>query len=72
MQRLVAESQQAGLSQRRWALVRLGLGLAQIIGATMTLYFLVQTGESGPTFWSAGITACFTLTSRALFKGRRG
>lgn len=51
-------------------MVRLLLGQAQILGATMTLCFLLKTGESALTFWSVGITACFTLTSLVLFKGR--
>lgn len=72
MQRPEAKPEPAEPNQRRWAMVRLVLGQAQIIGATMTLYFLVKTGESALTFWSAGITAAFTLTSRVLFKGRRG
>lgn len=71
MQRTDALPEQTRLGQRRWAIVRLVLGLAQTICATMTLYFVVTTGESALTFWSAGITACLTLTSRVVFKGHR-
>lgn len=71
MKRTDAQPEPTGLSRHRWAMVRLLLGQVQILGATMTLYFLVKTGESALTFWSAGITACFTLTSLMLFKGLR-
>jgi hypothetical protein len=71
MQRPDAQPEPTELGRHRWALVRLLLGQAQIIGATMTLYFLLQMGESALTLWSAGITAIVTLTSLMQFKGRR-
>lgn len=72
MQRTDAQPEPAGRSRHRWATARRLLGLAQILGATLTLGFMVQTGESALTFSSAGITASFTLTSLVLFKGRYG
>ena len=71
MQRPEARPQPPEASRTRRAVLLLVLGQAQIIGATTTLYFIVTTGESALTFWSAGVTAVFTLTSLVLFKGRR-
>ena len=56
--------------RRRWAVVRLVLGQAQILGATMTMVFLLQTGESRLTYWTAGVSALITLASIVLFKSR--
>ena len=51
---------------------RFVLGLAQMIGATMSLTFLVKTGLS-PFFWSAlAVTTLFTLVSRILFWRGKG
>jgi hypothetical protein len=45
------------------------LGLAQIIGATITIVFLVQTGVSGPTVVATVVTLCFIALSKLLFAG---
>lgn len=58
------------LRRRRWGIVRLVLGQAQIDGATMTLIFLLQIGESSLTIWAAGAGAFVTLLSIVLFKSR--
>lgn len=50
-----------------WAMVRLILGLAQIMGATATLYFLLQTGRSNFTWWAAAVTLGVIVLSRLLF-----
>lgn len=55
---------------RKWAIVRLIFGQAQVIGATMTLVFVIQAGTSGVTIWAAVLTAMVTLTSLLLFKSR--
>jgi hypothetical protein len=52
---------------RKWAAVRVGLGLAQVMGATITLVFLLQTGASGPTMIATGATLFFVVLSRLLF-----
>ena len=54
-----------------WAIVRLILGLIQIVGATAGLVFLIGTGASRITFAVVGITGLFTVLSRILFGDRR-
>lgn len=58
-------------SQRKWAVVRLILGQAQVIGATITLVLLIQTGSSVLTLRAAIVTALLTLASVLLFKSGR-
>jgi hypothetical protein len=43
---------------RPLALVRLLLGLGQVMGATSALYLLIMTGLSGPTLVTAAVTLC--------------
>jgi hypothetical protein len=59
-------STQAAMN-RNWALVRILLGLTQVMGATIALAFLVQTGASGSTMIATGATAFFVVLSRLLF-----
>jgi len=70
MRNLNSTSTSATAQARKWAIVRLVLGQAQIIGAAMTLVFLIQIGASELTFWAAGASAALTLTSLVLFKSR--
>ncbi|ODU25211.1 MAG: hypothetical protein ABS95_00325 [Verrucomicrobia bacterium SCN 57-15] len=65
-----SRSTSASAKTRKWAIVRLILGQAQVIGATATLVFLIQTGESALTIWAAIVTAVLTLSSLLLFKSR--
>jgi hypothetical protein len=64
-----------GESRRRekaWAVVRIALGLAQIMAATVTFVLLVQTGVNE---WSMGLTAAtglLVLLSKWLFRDSRG
>lgn len=52
---------------RRWALVRLGLGLAQMGGAVVTAVFLVRLGPHRWALAAAAGTTVLTLVSRLLF-----
>ena len=52
---------------RPLALLRVGLGLAQVMGATTTLYLLLTTGISDLTVWATAVTLCFTILSRLIF-----
>jgi hypothetical protein len=54
---------------RAWAVLRIGLGLAQVIGATITLVLLVQTGMTTPTIVATVVTLLFVTLSRLLFAG---
>ena len=49
------------------AVVRIGLGLAQVMGAVVTLVFLVPTGMSNPTIVATILTLLFVVLSRLLF-----
>lgn len=51
------------------AVLRFVLGQVQIIGATVGLIFLIQTGSSRFTLWAVGLTGLVTLFSRILFHG---
>ena len=52
----------------RWAILRFALGIAQIMGATMTLGFLLSTGVSAWAWWSVSGTGVISLTSIVLFR----
>jgi hypothetical protein len=52
---------------RTWAVVRIVLGIVQVMGATVALVFLLQTGASGLTIAATDVTLCFTCLSRLLF-----
>ena len=51
-----------------WAIVRLILGVIQIVGATAGLVFLIGTGASRITFAVAAVTGLFAVLSRILFR----
>ncbi len=53
---------------RRRAFLRLALGQAQVIGATITLVLLLQHGVSGPAVWGVVLTGVVSLTSLLLFR----
>jgi hypothetical protein len=55
--------------EKRWALVRIALGLAQVMAATATAYLLVVTGVSTLTVWAIGGTALLVVLSKLLFRG---
>jgi hypothetical protein len=57
--------------ERRWAVVRIVLGQAQILAATVGVVLLVLTGMSVPTIVAVGVAAALLLTSRLFFwRGR--
>jgi len=58
--------------QRAWAVVRLALGIAQMMGAVGTFYLLLQTGLSALSLGGVVITCLLTTTSVLLFGRRRG
>jgi hypothetical protein len=54
--------------ERRWALVRILLGQAQMMGAVVAAYLLILTGMND---WSLGaVTALLTTVSLLLFRKR--
>ncbi len=59
-----------GEPNRALGLLRIGLGLAQVMGATATLYFLLMTGLSDLTLWATTATLFFLVLSRVMFAGR--
>ena len=52
---------------RTWAVLRVGLGLAQVMGATAALYFLLTTGMTDLTLWATAVTLFFMVLSRMIF-----
>jgi hypothetical protein len=55
--------------QPRWrAMLRLALGQAQVIGATITLVFLLQEGVSDRAIWGVILTGLVSLVSILLFR----
>lgn len=55
---------------KRMAVLRIGLGLAQIMGATVAVYLLMQTGASNLTIVATIVTLLLVMLSRLLF-GKR-
>lgn len=51
---------------RTWAVLRIGMGLAQIMGATVALYFLLATGTTEMTLWATAVTIFFLVVSRVV------
>jgi hypothetical protein len=54
-----------------WAVVRLVLGILQIMGSTLSLLLLIQAGVSTATIVACVITTFFTVISRLLFSTAR-
>ena len=57
-----------GSPNRRRAVLRLVLGQAQVIGATVALVLLLQEGVTAPAIWAAVLTGLVSLTSILLFR----
>ncbi|HEX4793970.1 MAG TPA: hypothetical protein VH370_09270 [Humisphaera sp.] len=55
-------------NRKRWAVFRIVLGNAQMIGAAAGTVLLVMTGTSRATLTVVGITAIFTITSLLIFR----
>jgi hypothetical protein len=60
------QSYNAGMN-KGMALVRVALGLTQVMAATVTLYFLVQTGMSNLTTVATVVTLLLVVVSKLLF-----
>jgi len=54
--------------EKAWAVTRIVLGLLQIIGATATLFFLIETGTSILTLGTAAGTGLFVSLSNLFFR----
>jgi hypothetical protein len=59
-----------GKSNRPLGLLRVGLGLAQVMGATITFLLLLATGLSDLTMWATTATVFFLILSRVIFAKR--
>jgi len=57
-----------GVQQRSRAILRLALGQAQVIGATVAVALLIQEGVSAPAIWAVVLTGIVSLTSILLFR----
>lgn len=58
-------------STRRWAIVRIGLGIAQVFGATFAAVLLLSTGVNTGSLLAVVLTAACTSISVLLFGARR-
>jgi hypothetical protein len=59
------------VAEKRWAIVRLILGQAQIIGATAAGYLLIREGVNNRSMVAVMITCAFTSISVLLFGSRQ-
>ncbi len=67
-----ARSEQiASAHTRRWAFVRLALGLGQMSGAVVSFYLLAQTGVNELSLAAAVATCLCTTVSVLLFGSRK-
>lgn len=57
--------------ERRWAVLRIVLGQAQMVGALVSLVLLAQTGLSELTALAVTVTVGCLVASRLLFGGRQ-
>jgi aquaporin NIP len=55
------------MSKRRWAIIRLVLGITQIVGATISLVLFIRTGVSKLSIGACVVTTFFAIMSRLLF-----
>ncbi len=59
-----------GEPNRPLGLLRIGLGLAQVMGATIAIYLLLTTGMANLTVWASTATLFFLILSRLIFARR--
>lgn len=57
-------------TERRWAWIRLLLGLAQMFGAVLSVTLLVLTGVTSAALTVVAVTGLLTTVSVVLFGGR--
>ena len=58
-------------SEKVWAIVRLILGLLQIVTSSMAFVLLMNLGTHPVALGAAAVACGFTLTSLLLFRGKR-
>lgn len=71
IRRLDAVRSERPISERRWALVRVALGILQMFGASMGAVLLFQTGVTRLSLLVVVITGLCTTLSVLLFGGRK-
>jgi hypothetical protein len=54
--------------KKPWAVIRIALGLAQVMAATGSLVFLLQTGMSALAVTATFATVLFVVASKLLFR----
>jgi hypothetical protein len=59
------------MNSKSWAVVRLGLGTLQIVGATTGAILLLRSGVNTVSVGAAVITGIVTLTSLLLFREKK-
>jgi len=56
--------------EKAWAVVRMVLGLGQMMGAVVAFYLLLQTGVNALSLGAVVVTCLLTTTSVLLFRSR--
>jgi hypothetical protein len=56
--------------EKAWAVLQLILGQAQVMGAVVAIYLLVETGVNALSLGATVVTCLLTTTSVLLFGGR--
>ncbi len=54
--------------ERAWAIVRIALGMTQIMGATATVYWFAFTGVNFLSLGGLAVTSIAFIASRLLFR----
>ena len=57
--------------EKAWAVARLVLGLLQVMGATVSVYLLIELGVHALSLGSVAVTCLFTTVSVLLFGRKR-
>ena len=58
-------------AEKRWAILRVALGLIQMFGASLSVVLLLKTGISQVSLFAVALTCLCTTVSVLLFGSRR-
>jgi hypothetical protein len=67
-----SSSERPTTPEKAWAVARIVLGPAQVMGATASAYLLVQTGPSTLTLGAVAITGLLVVVSKLLYREPAG
>jgi hypothetical protein len=67
----MGKPEKPGGREKAWAIVRIGLGLAQVIAATFAVALLFQTGANEWSLGAVAVAGLLVLLSKWLFRASR-